>query len=137
MIQFARALGLEVSLASYSMLGDLLLKARGGSGAYPVTSRYPTGTSPFPSVVGSSTGDSVASRPVYPLPTFNEIEGTNVVVSGNVLEKPCSSKQADARLTMGTEVVKNLGLTVLELCSRLSQVRRRSRVHASGQCKVS
>ena len=29
MIQFARAVGLEVSLASYSMLEDLLLKARG------------------------------------------------------------------------------------------------------------
>ena len=29
-IQFARAVGLEVSLASYSMLEDLLLKARGG-----------------------------------------------------------------------------------------------------------
>ena len=39
MIQFARVVGLEVSLASYSMLDDLLLKARGGSGAYPVTSR--------------------------------------------------------------------------------------------------
>ena len=30
-IQFARAVGLKVSLASYSMLEDLLLKARGGS----------------------------------------------------------------------------------------------------------
>ena len=29
MIQFARAVGLEMSLASYSMLKDLLLKARG------------------------------------------------------------------------------------------------------------
>ena len=29
MIQFARAVGLEVSLASYSMLEDLLLKAKG------------------------------------------------------------------------------------------------------------
>ena len=35
MIQFARAVGLEVSLAFYSMLEDLLLKARGGIGAYP------------------------------------------------------------------------------------------------------
>ena len=35
MIQFARAVG----LASYSMLEDLLLKARGGSGAHPMTSR--------------------------------------------------------------------------------------------------
>ena len=62
MIQFARAGGLEVSLVSYSMLEDLLLKARGGSGAYPVTSRYPAGRSPFPNVAGSSRGDSVAPR---------------------------------------------------------------------------
>ena len=40
MIQFARAVELEVSLASYSMLEDLLLKARGGSRVHPVSSRY-------------------------------------------------------------------------------------------------
>ena len=76
MIQFARAVGLEVSLASYSMLEDLFLKARGGSGAYPVTSRYPAGGSPFRKVAGSSMGDSVASRSAYSLPTFTETEGT-------------------------------------------------------------
>ena len=38
MIQFARAVGFKVSSPSYSMLADLLLKARGGNGAYPVTS---------------------------------------------------------------------------------------------------
>ena len=32
LIQFARAVGLEVSLASYSMPEDLLLKAGGGRG---------------------------------------------------------------------------------------------------------
>ena len=32
MIQFAQVVRLEVSLASYSMLEDPLLKARGGSG---------------------------------------------------------------------------------------------------------
>ena len=70
MIQFARAVGLEVSLASYSMLEALLLKARGGSEGHPMTSRYTVGRSPFPSVVGSSMGDSVASRSVYSLPTI-------------------------------------------------------------------
>ena len=72
MIQFARAVGLEVSLASYSMLEDLLLKARGGSRVHPVSSRYPAGQSPFPSVAGSSMGDSVASRSAYSLPTITE-----------------------------------------------------------------
>ena len=56
MIQFARAVGLEVSLASYSMLEDLLLKARKASGAHSLTSRYTGGKSPFPSVAGSSRG---------------------------------------------------------------------------------
>ena len=75
MIQFARAVGLEVSLASYSMHEDLLLKAGGGSGAFPMTSRYPAGRSPFPSVAGSSRGDNVASRSAYSLPTITETEG--------------------------------------------------------------
>ena len=72
LIQFARAVGLEVSLASYSMLEDLLLKARGGSGGHPVPSRCPAGRSPFPSVAGFSMGDSVASRSAYSLPTITE-----------------------------------------------------------------
>ena len=85
MIQFARALGLEVSLASYSTLEDLLLKARGGSGGYLVASRYPAGGSPFPSVAGSSMGDSVASRSVFSLPTLTETDGTDVIVGGAVV----------------------------------------------------
>ena len=39
MIQLARALGFEVSFASYSMLEDLLLMERRRRGAYPVTPR--------------------------------------------------------------------------------------------------
>ena len=64
MIQFARAVGFEVSLASYSMLEDLLLKAIGGRGVHPVTSRYTAGGSLFPSVAGSTMGNSVAPRSV-------------------------------------------------------------------------
>ena len=137
MIQFARAEALVVSLASYSMLEDLLLKTRGVSGACPVTSRYHVGRSPFPSVVGTSMGDGVAFRLVYSLPTITETEGTFVVVSGNVLEEPCSSRQADVHWLWQLKVVKNLELRVSKLCSNISQVRRRrSRVHASGQGKV-
>ena len=109
MIWFARAVVLEVSLASYSILEDLLLKARGRSGAHPVTSRYPAGKSRFPSVAGSSMGDSVASRSVFSLPTFSETEGMSVIVSGDVVEEPFSSRQADARLAMGTESTEKLG----------------------------
>ena len=74
MIQFARAVRLEVSFASYSMLEDLLLKARGGSGAHPMTSRYSAEKSPLPSVSGSSMGDSVASWSAYSLPTITKTE---------------------------------------------------------------
>ena len=99
MIQFARAVGLEVSLASYGMLEDLLLKARVGGGDRPVGSRHSIGRSAFPSVAGSSWGDSIASRTNYSLPTVTEIDVSNVVGGGETLQEPCSSKQADARLT--------------------------------------
>ena len=102
LIQFARAVGLKVSLASYSMLEDLLLKARGSSGVHPMTSRYPAAKSPFPIIAGSSMDDSI-SRSVYSLPTLTEIERTNNVVSGDVLEEPCSSRQSDGRLAMRPE----------------------------------
>ena len=118
MIQFARAVGLEVSLASYSMPEDLLLKVRGGSGAHPTTSGYPAGRSPFPSVAGSSMGDSVASRSAYSLPTITEFEGGDVIMGGGVAEEPCSSRQADARLIWEVKVVKYRELTVCKLCSR-------------------
>ena len=114
MIQFARAVGLEVSLASYSMLEDLLLKARGGSEAHPLTSRYTVGRSPFPTDVGSSLGDSVASRSVYSLPTITKTEGTNVIAVGDIVEEPCSRRQADARLAFGTESVERPGTDSLK-----------------------
>ena len=97
MIQFARAVGLEVSLASNGMLEDLLLKARVGGGDQPVGSRHSIGRSPFPSVAGSSWGDSIASRTIYSLPTVTETDASNVVGGGESLQEPCSSKQADAR----------------------------------------
>ena len=98
MIQFARGVGLEVSLASHGMLEDLLLKVRVGGGVQPVGPRHSVGRSPFPSVAGSSWGDSIASNTKYSLPTVTETDVSNVVVGGELLQEPCSSKQADARL---------------------------------------
>ena len=82
MIQFARAVGLEVSLASYGMLEDLLLKARGGGGFQSVGSRHSIGRSPFSSVAGSGWGDSIASKTNYSLPTVTETDVSNVVGGG-------------------------------------------------------
>ena len=62
MTKFARAVGLEVSLASFRMSEDLLLKSnligrRGGG-------RKASNKSTFSSCAGTSVGDSVASRSV-------------------------------------------------------------------------
>ena len=127
LIQFAPAVGLEVSLASYSMLEDLLLKTRGGSEAHPMTSRYTVGRSPFPSVVGSSMGDGVASRPVYSLPTITETEGTNVIVGEDVVQEPCSSRQADARLALGTESVQRPGTDSLETLQQIKSSQKKKK----------
>ena len=134
MIQFARAVGLEVSLASYSMLEDLLLKARGGSRVHPVASRYSTGQSHFQSVAGSSMGDSVASWSVYSLPTITEIEGTSVIMSWGVVEEPCSSRQADTRLAMGTESTEKPGTDSLKTLQQIKSSQRKKKSHS---CKWS
>ena len=127
MIQFARAVGLEVSLASYSMLEDSLLKARGGSRVQPVTSHYPAGYSLFPSVAGLSLGDSVASQSAHSLPTITETEGTDVIVGGGNTEEQCTSRQADARLALGTESVERPGTDSLKTLQQIksSQMKKK------------
>ena len=131
MIQFARAVGLEMSLASYSMLEDLLLKARGGSGAHAMTSRYTAGRSPFPSVAGSSIGDSVASRLAYSLPTITETEGTDLIVGGGIAEEQCSSRQADERLALGSESNERMGTDSLKTLQQIKSSQRKKKSHSS------
>ena len=112
MIQFARAVGLEVSLASFGMLEDLLLKAnligrRGGGGKA-------SSKSTFSSCAGASVGDSVASRSVYSLPTITESTRSEEVAMGS--QEPCSSRQVDEALSSvpivcdksGTDILKTL-----------------------------
>ena len=95
MIQFARAVGLEVFLASFGMLEDLLVKAnlivRRGGGAKA------SSKSTFSSCAGTSVGDSVASRSVYSLPTITESTQSEEVAMGS--QEPCSSRQADEALS--------------------------------------
>ena len=134
-IQFARAVGLEVSLASYSMLEDLPLKAKGGSGVHALTSRNTAGRSPFPSVAGSSMGDSVASRSPYSLPTITETEGTDVIVSGGIAEEPCSSRQADARLVLGSESNERPGTDSLKTLQQIRSSQKKKK--KSHSCKWS
>ena len=130
MIQFARVMGLEVSLASYGMLEDLLLKARGGGGYQSVESRHSIGRSPFPSVAGSSWGDSIASRTTCSLPTITETGVSIVLGAGEVLQEPCSSKQADARLAAngGGEKAGSDSLETLQEIKRSEKKKRQSKM---------
>ena len=131
MIQFARAVGLEVSLASFGMLEDLLLKAnligrRGGGGK---TSSKST----FSSCAGTSVGDSVASRSVYSLPTITESMRSEEVAMGS--QEPCSSRQADEALSSvpivcdksGTDSLQTLKGIKIELVKKSNSPFRWSR----------
>ena len=64
-------------------------------------------------------GDSVASRSAYSLPTITDIEGTDVIVGGDVVEERCSSRQADARLAMGIEGSEKLGTDSLKTLQQI------------------
>ena len=129
MLQFARAVGLEVSLASYGMLEDLLLKARVGGGDLPVGSRHSVASSLFPSVAGSSWGDSIASRTNYSLPTVTETDVSNVLGGGEVLQEPCSSKHADASLAAnGAEKPGSDSSKTLQEIKRSEKKKRQSKM---------
>ena len=90
MIQFARAVGLEVSLATFGMLEDVLFKI-GGKPGRNVGERG-SGRSVSRSGSRSTVVDSVASRSFYSLPTITES------LHSDQLQQPCSSRQADAVL---------------------------------------
>ena len=68
MIKFARAVGLEVSLATFGMLEDVLLKIGGKTGRN--VGEKGSGQSASLSRSGSTVMESVASRTFYSLPTI-------------------------------------------------------------------
>ena len=110
MIQFARAVGLEVSLASFGMLEDLLLKTilfgrRGGGGKA-------SSKSTFSICAGTSVGHSVATRSFYSLPTITESTRSEEVAMGS--QEPCSSRQADEALSSVPIVCKKSGTDSLK-----------------------
>ena len=70
MIQFARAIGLEVSLATFGMLEDVLLKTGRKTGRN--VGEKGNGRSVSLSRSGSTVMESVASRSFYSLPTITE-----------------------------------------------------------------
>ena len=95
MIQFARAVGLEVSLATFGMLEDVLLKIGGKTGRN--VGEKGSEQSASRSRSGSTVMESVASRSFYSLPTITESFDSDRLV-GDLSQQPCSSRQADAAL---------------------------------------
>ena len=104
MIQFARAIGLEVSLAAFGMLEDVLLKIGGKAGRN--VGDKGSGQSGLFSRARSTVVESVDSRSFYSLPTITESFGSDAS-AGDVTQQPCSSRQADAALAFSrTEVTE-------------------------------
>ena len=62
MLQFAKAVGLEVSLATFGMLDDLILTVRSKTGRAGGFSARVIRQSLFPSKAGSTVSDNFASR---------------------------------------------------------------------------
>ena len=104
MIQFARAFGLEVSLATFGMLEDVLLKI--GRKTERNVGEKGSGKSVSLSRSGSTIMESVASRSFYSLPTITESFDSGRL-AGALSQQPCSSRQEDAALDFSrTEVTE-------------------------------
>ena len=102
MIQFARAIGLEVSLAPFGMLEDVLLKTGGKTGRN--VGEKGIGKSVSLSRSGSTVMESVASRSFYSLRTITESFDSDRL-AGDLSQQPC--RQADAALDFSrTEVTE-------------------------------
>ena len=103
-IQFARAIELEVSLATFGMLEDVLLKTDGKAGRNDGDKG--SGQSASLSRAVSTVMESVASRSFYSLLTITESFGSDPS-TGDLTQQPCSSQQADAALDFSrTEVTE-------------------------------
>ena len=134
MIHFARAIGLEVSLATFGMLEDVLLKIAGKTGRNVGVKG--SGQSASLSRAGSTVMESVASRSFYSLPTITESFVTDRS-AGHLTQQPCSSWQADAALDFSRMEVTEFNNT--DSLKTLGQIRsdaRRKEFCISGHEKV-
>ena len=122
MIQFARAIGLEVSSATFGMLEDVLLKIGRKTGRN--VGEKGSGKSVSLSRTGSTIMESVASRSFYSLPSITE-PFDNDRLAGDLSQQPCSSQQADAALDFSrTELTEINDTDSLKI---LGQIRSDSR----------
>ena len=122
MIQFARAIELEVSLATFGMLEDVLLKIGGKTGRN--VGEKGSGKSVSLSRSGSTVMESVASRSFYSLPTITEsFESDRLAI--DLSQQPCSSRQADAALDFSRTEVTEINDT--DSLKTLGQIRSDAR----------
>ena len=122
MTQFARAVGLEVSLATFGMFEDVLLKIGGKTGRN--VGEKGSGQSAPLSRSGSTVMESVASRSFYSLPTITESFDSDRLV-GDLPQQPCSSRQADAALGFSRTEVNEFNDT--DSLKTLGQIRSDAR----------
>ena len=122
MIQFARAIGLEVSLATFGMLEDVLLKIGGKTGRN--VGEKGSGKSVSLSTSGSTLMESVASRSFYSLPTITESFDSDRLAN-DLSQQPCSSRQADAALGFSQTEVTEINDT--DSLKTLGQIRSDAR----------
>ena len=121
-IQFARAIGLEVSLATFGMLEDVLFKIGKKTGRN--AGEKGSGRSVSLSRSGSTVMESVASRSFYSLPTITESFDSDRL-AGDLSQQPCSSRQADAALGFSRTEVTEINDT--DSLKTLGQIRSDAR----------
>ena len=122
LIQFARAIGLEVSLATFGMLEVVLFKIGRKTGR----NVGEKGSGKFVSLTrpGSTVMESVASRSFYSLPTITESSDSDRL-AGDLSQQPCSSRQADAALDFPRTEVTEINDT--DSLKTLGQIRSDAR----------
>ena len=72
MIQFAKAIGLELSSFTFKMLEDVLMKSNSKVGRAGGVGDGVSALSHFPCKAGSTVAESVVSRSAQSLPTISE-----------------------------------------------------------------
>ena len=122
MIQFARAIGFEVSLLTFGMLEVVLLEIGGKTGRNVVEKG--SGKSVSLSRSGSTVMESVAPRSFYSLPTITESFDSDRL-AGHLSQQPCSSWQADAALDFSRTEVTEINDT--DSLKTLGQIRSDAR----------
>ena len=132
LIQFALAVGFQVTLAFYGLLHDLLVRSRAVSG---LGLRGPPRKSPSASAIGSARGDSVASQSRFLLPTMTGLIANSACASvpdtrqTSVLE-PCVFQQGNAAEVPDLEDVP-LANVVSAARTEEGEGKKRVLIHAS------